>query len=63
MHRNALKQKVSGALFALLLLFSVAKATQAQTANGYIIFCNDYSLFLALDASNAALTLCSNHTI
>lgn len=55
MHRNALKQKVSGALFALLLLFSVAKATQAQTANGYIIFCNDYSLFLAHDASSGAV--------
>ncbi len=38
-----------GMLFALMLM--AAPALQAQTANGYVIYCEDYGLFLAHDAS------------
>ena len=51
MHRNALTQKVSGALFALLLLFSVANGASGQN---YIITNGTY--YLTHDATSGAVS-------
>lgn len=39
----------------LALLLPAATAAQAQTTNGYVIYCNDYGLFLAHDATTGAV--------
>lgn len=52
-YATRIRHILPGVMFALMLM--ATPALQAQTANGYVIYCNNYSLFLSHDASTGAV--------